>query len=835
MAIAPCLIAVTACVAAPPEAAAGHVQGASAQGQSAAELAVAARLADAWTREGFLILEPADVVPSDLACGLAMFKAAAELRPGDAAMWRHLVSAAQLAGPIMPEAEELGRSALAMLAKLAPEDQAVRLQRIVDAVEQRNTAEERISAIRSFLAPDVVNSIGAPVAARLAFDVALLESRRGNMDAFAQDIALALSLSPAFPAAAQTAAGFFAERSDDPIGQAELLVTAVMADPGDERTLQRLGNLLLQYGAYGSAARIFRMAGDAASAAERSQNVQDVIASDAALALWMSGRPADGLEVMKRRGQRRAAAFLESVMQQNPTLTRTEAAAIPPMVPVAATSMEIALMRALGDEAGSAASRDSLITGIVTSTRLSLEQTPPMTDVAAESLLEAANALALLGGTEEQVRSLVTAADKIKPLTEQARARFEAWILLNAGQPAKALELFAAHASGDALSAYGTAMAETAAGDRQKGMRALLELARSARSVLPGALAAEEVRRVIGSAVPPEAVAARLDAVVAGIPPSVDRMLAGSDRALGLIIEPVSVRAGPFDPILVDVRVQNRTAIPMAIDAQGPIERTVAIVPRITLTSESNVLRFPPSILPIDRMLELGGGQSVTVRVDLMWFGPGRRLIVSPLDGAQVALRGSLNFLAMPGSVRHGSLGTDATSQMMRVDGVPRTADWLEQSIAVVGGEFSEDAVVRTALLLHISESQETAEEDRVRARDAALAAFVRWPVVARTWITLVAPAYEVVPEEFLKVAYADPDPRVRAAAVLVFASDPRQEEVIRSLASEDAFERALAEVVVSRFDRERSRVADRLRMGEQTQTGPAGQPPMGAGTPSGR
>ena len=835
MALAPCLIAVTACVAAPAEAAAGHVQGPSAQGQSAAELAVAARLADAWTREGFLILEPADVVPADLACGLAMFKAAAELRPGDAAMWRHLASAAQLAGPIMPEAEGLGQSALATLAKLAPEDQVVRLQRIVDAVEQRNTAEERISAFRSFLAPEVVSAIGAPVAARLAFDVALLESRRGNMDAFAQDIALALSLSPAFPAAAQTAAGFFAERSDDPIGQAELLVTAVMADPGDERTLQRLGNLLLQYGAYGSAARIYRMAGDAASAAERSQNVQDVIASDAALALWMSGRPADGLEVMKRRGQRRASAFLESVMQQNPTLTRTEAAAIPPMVPAAATSMEIALMRAIGDEPGGAAGRERLVAGIVTSTRLSLEQTPPMTEVAAESLLEAANALALLGGTEEQVRSLVAAADKIQPLTEQAKARFEAWILLNAGQPAKALELFAANASGDAVSAYGTAMAETAAGDRQKGMRALLELARSARSVLPGALAAEEVRRVTGSAVPPEAIAARLDAVVAGIPPSVDRMLAGSDRALGMMIDPVGVRAGPFDPILVDVRVQNRTAIPMAIDAQGPIERTVAIVPRLTLTSESNVLRFPPTILPIDRMLELGGGQSVTVRVDLMWFGPGRRLIVSPLDGAQVALRGSLNFLAMPGSVRHGSLGTDATSQMIRVDGVPRTADWLEQSIAVVGGEFSEDAVVRTALLLHISESQETPEADRGRARDAALAAFVRWPVVARTWITLVAPAYEVVPEEFLKVAYADPDPRVRAAAVLVFASDPRQEEVIRSLASEDAFERALAEVVVSRFDRERSRVADRLRMGEQTQTGPAGQPPIGAGSPSGR
>lgn len=828
-----CLIAVTACVAALSEASSGASAG-PAQATPGADAAIAARLADAWTREGFLALEPADIVPADLACGLAMFRAAAELRPEDPAMWRHVVRAAQLAGPIMPEAEDIGRTAISTLAKLAPEDQSVRLQRIIDAVEQRNTAEERISAFRAFLAPDVVKSIGAPVAARLAFDVALLESRRGNMDAFAQDVALALSLSPAFPAAAQSAAGFFAERSDDPIGQAELLVTAVMADPGDERTLQRLGNLLLQYGAYGSAARVYRMAGDAASAADRSQNVQDVIASDGALALWMAGRAGDAFELLKRRGQRRAEAFLESVLMQNPTLTRTEAAAIPPMVPTIAASMEVALVRALGDEAAAASARDRLLKGTATSARLSMEQTPPMVPIAAETLLEGANALALLGGSEEQVRSLVTAADKIQPLTEPAKARFEAWILLNSGQPAKALELFAANSSGDAVTAYGTAMAETAAGDRQKGMRALLELARSGRSVLPGALAAEEIRRVTGASVPAEEVAARLDAVVAGIPPSVDRMLAGSDRALGMMIEPVTASVGAFDPVLIDVRVQNRTTIPMAIDAQGPIERTVAVVPRLTMTSESNVLRLPPIIVPVDRVLELGGGQSVTARINLMWFAAGRRLVASPLDGAQIGLRGSLNFLAMPGSVRHGSLGTDASCDTIRVNGVPQTAEWLEQSIAAVAGEFSDDAVVRTALLLHLSESKGASEEDRVRARDAALAAFARWPANARAWIALVAPSFEVVPEEFVKAAFADADPRVRAAALLVYATDPRQEEVTRALASDDAFERTVAAEVVSKYDRERARVADRLRMGGQSQTGPMTEPP-GSGTPPGR
>lgn len=837
MTLVPCLMAIAASAAAHVEAGPGTRSAAAIRSSEQPERAIARRLADAWTREGFLALEHADVVPADLSCGLAMFLAAADLRPEDPDMWRHVVRASQLAGPILPESESAGRSALATLAKLAPEDQVVRLQRIVDAVEQRNTAEERISAFRSFLAPDVVRSIGAPVAARLAFDVALLESRRGSMEAFAQDMALALSLSPAFPAAAQAAAGFFAERSDDPIGQAELLVTAVMANPGDERTLQRLGNLLLAHGAYGSAARIYRMAGDAAEAADRSQNVQDVIASDAALALWMAGRPADGLEVMRKRGQRRAVAFLESVMRQNPTLTRAEAAAIPPLVPAAASSVEVALIRALGDEAVASSRREQLAGGAATSAKLSMEQSPPMKDVAAETLLEASNALALLGGSEDLVRSLYTAADRIQPMTDQAKARLEAWIMLNSAQPAKALELFAANASPDPVTQYGTAMAETAAGDRQKGMRALLALARSARSVLPGALAAEEVRKATGASVPPEDVAARLDAVVAGIPPSVDRILAGSDRALGLIIEPVNRSSGPFDPVLVDVRVQNRTSFPMAIDALGPIERSVAVTPRLTMTSQPNVLRLAPIIVPVDRMIELAGGQAVTVRMDLMWSIVGRRLVAAPLDGAQVGLRGSLNFLAMPGSIRHGSLGTDTTCDMIRVDGVPQTAAWLEESLAVVSGSSSEDAVVRTALLLHLSESKDASEGDRTRALEAALAAFPKWSAHARAWITLVAPAGEAIPERFAQLAWADPDPRVRAAATLVYASDPRQPEVQRSLASEDAFERTVAEAVIARFDRERARVADRLRMGEQSQTGPGGQPAGagGPGSPSGR
>lgn len=834
MSLVPCLIAAVVAGAAVQPAAAGRAsspRAAQAPAVTPADAAIARRLADAWTREGFGVLEPADVVPADLASGLAIFRQAAELRPDDAAMWRHLARAAQLAGPLVPDADATARSANARLAKLEPQDQVVRLQRIVDAIEQRDTAEERISALRSFLAPEVVRSIGAPVAARLAFDLALLESRRGNMDAFAQDVAQALALCPAFPAAAQAAAGFFAERSEDPVGQAELLVTAVMADPGDERTLQRLGNLLLQYGAYGSAARVYRMAGDAAAAGDRSQNTQDVIASDAALALWMSGRPADALELLRRRGQRRAAAFVDSLLEMNPTMTRAEASAVMPRVPTIAASLEVALLRASGNEAAVSAALQDLAAGTANAARTSEDQPQVVRTAAAETLLEGANALALLGGSADQVRALLASAEQISPLTDQAKARFEAWVLLNSGEPAKALELFSANSSGDPVTAYGTAMAESAGGDRQKGMRALLDLARGARSLLPGALAAEEVRRATGSSVPPEEVAGRLDAVVAGIPPAVDRMLAGSDRALGLLLEPVSRSCRAFDPILVDVRVQNRSTIPMAIDSLGPIERSVAVTPRLSMTSESNMLRLNPVVVPIDRMLELGAGQAVAARIDLMWYAAGRSIIASPLDGVQIGMRGSLNFLAGPGTVRHGSLGADATCEMIRVDGIIWTAAWLDESIALVGGEMSDESVVRTALLLHLSQSKGAAEEDRVRARDAALAAFPRWTPSARTWITLVAPRGESRCDQFAQLAWSDADPVVRTAATLAFAADSRQAEVERALASDDAFERTVAAGVVSRFDRERARIAERLRSGDRSQdsapgAGAAASPP---------
>lgn len=804
-----------------------------APGDPATDAAVSRRLADAWTREGFSALEHSDIVPADLACGLALFRAAADLRPDSDMMWRHLLRAAQLAGPLVPEAEEASRTAVAAISRLAPNDQVIRLQRIVDAVDARDTAEGRIAALRGFLEPEAVKVIGAPVASRLAFDLALLESRRGSMDAFAKDIATALSLSPAFPAAAQTAAGFFAERADDPIGEAELLVTAVMADPGDERMLQRLGNLLLQYGAYGSAARVYRMAADAASAAERSQSLQDTIASDAALALWMGGRPVDALEVLRKRSQRRASAFLEAVLQQNPNLTRSEAEAIPPLVPTINLALEVAIVKATGDQASADAGLNAIAAAAASQARLSMEQKPPLADTAAETLLEGASAVALLGGSAEAVNSLVSAADRIRPLTEQAKGRYAAWNALNAKDPAKAVELFKASPSDDPATLYGLARAEAEAGDRQAGMRALLDLARRGRSLLPGALAAEEIRTRLGSTVPSEEVAARLDAIVAGIPPVVDRLLAGSERALGLMIECPAPGVRPFDPVPLRVRVQNRTSIPLAIDVQGPVERTVAIVPRLSITSEANVLRMPPIIVPIDTLLELHPGQSADVEIDLMWFAVGRRVVESVLDGAQVGVRGSLNFLALPGTIRAGSLGADTNAEAVRVDGVPQTAAWIEESIAMVQGDLTDAALVRAALLLHQAANASAPEAERTRASEAACAAFARWPARARTWMALCAPRGDAQVPAFAELAWKDPDPAVRAAATLAFATDPRQPGVEAALASADAFERAAAGAVVAKFERERARIADRLRLNERVPqaAGPGTVPDIGPPT----
>ena len=187
------------------------------------------RYANILMCQAYLLVSPTDLSPAELDAAIFLSRKAALLQPADIDKWRMVLSLASLSGEMSPYAAEVSQEVIGRLVKLCPEDQVLRLRRILQDIDRRETAVDRVNAFKKYLTPEAIKVIQAPVASRIAFDLALFQFRRGDTEAFGTYLMQSLTLSPAFPAAAETSAGFINERIDDPVGECELLVTAAFA------------------------------------------------------------------------------------------------------------------------------------------------------------------------------------------------------------------------------------------------------------------------------------------------------------------------------------------------------------------------------------------------------------------------------------------------------------------------------------------------------------------------------------------------------------------------------------------------------------------------------
>jgi hypothetical protein len=174
-------------------------------------------LSAAWLADLFVFTLDKDISDEGYESVLQLARRCAALAPDRRPAWDMvLVLADQIESGKPDLAREARREALAALAKLDPADDVVRLARVGDAIDAHPTAEARVRAYEAVLAPQNRAAIGAPVAARLGYQLASLESRIGNTELFARWLGDAVKTDPSFPAAAQAAAGFFRMRVNDP-------------------------------------------------------------------------------------------------------------------------------------------------------------------------------------------------------------------------------------------------------------------------------------------------------------------------------------------------------------------------------------------------------------------------------------------------------------------------------------------------------------------------------------------------------------------------------------------------------------------------------------------
>ncbi len=781
-------------------------------------------------REAYTTVTPTDLAPAELEAAIFFAKKSALLAPDDPIRWRTLLGLCGFAGDIMPEAVDAGQIALERLSKLEPGDQVIRLRRLLQEIGRFQKAEEQVEVFKRYLTPEAIKVIGLPIASRLSFDLALLELRMGDVEAFGRDLAQALALSPAFPAAAETAAGFVNEKLDDPIGEAELLVTAIMANPLEERMWGRLGALLLQEGAYGSAARVYQLAELAARSKKLNDAIIDVIVTDQALALWGSGRAQDAVAVLQRHialcAERQATQF----QSYNPTLSRAECEAVPfatpPLVAVVEAAIQVsskqpraadAITRMIKAANDQAATDDPPPPPARLGDVENVEARRRQAEVAAAGLLDTAMTAALMRVEAPLVQGLVETAEKKAPLSDDAKLRFSAWLKLMAGDGAGALAMFEQSTSTSPAARLMRAQSLAATGNLKDAARSFLAVATSERGNLIGMLAAHELKQLLGAEIPPTQFAAGLDGIVASIPPIFEQYLAGTTHALSFQVIPEKRTVEAFDPVRYRLIVTNRSELTMAVAIGGPIKQNVLLQPRLNSSANAGVERLLPQILPFDRAIELAPGESMEMIWDMAITEVGFRLNQDPIAGTTLSIRGALNYIAEAGAFNAGTLGVNPTVENVEVFGVRVDEKWINSAITRVAAPASDEDLRTLVLLQYAAKKKMLSDEQAPRAWKAITDGFAKLPTHGQAWVLLVGPRNVPEIEPMLEIARATTSGEVRGSYLLNYCISPDDAQLAAAIRSNDPFAMMAHAVIASRFQREAARADERMR-GERSQ-----------------
>ena len=153
---------------------------------AAARAKVVERLSRSFAQRARGLLQRDKVYIGLLDSAEALLQVSIELAPDNPQIWRIALDLATTMEDGDPSAAELSTQSLRRLNELEPANEMIRLRRIVDSVSRRQTVEERLAAYERLLAPESVAKIGNAVAARLAFDAAILRRRSGDIAGFEQ-------------------------------------------------------------------------------------------------------------------------------------------------------------------------------------------------------------------------------------------------------------------------------------------------------------------------------------------------------------------------------------------------------------------------------------------------------------------------------------------------------------------------------------------------------------------------------------------------------------------------------------------------------------------------
>lgn len=842
--------------------------GALAQGVEVAELDLEAwcqrQLGNSMSAIAAELVANPEIVAPELMLAYGLAEIATETSPDSEAAWRRLYELGTLLHNNVPDAAEARRRAIQAILRFDPDDPVMRLRLLLDRIEGRPTAAARIEGYERLLAPGNIEKLGNPTAARLAFDLALLQMRVGDQAAGVENVVRALEFDPTFPAAADMAAGLFRATVDNPIDEAELLAIAWSASPLDAVVARALAQLVLRAGDYTNAAEILDLA---LLITPDDARFRSILVADLALALWGDGRPEAALDALERGDRDRTVRIKQEMLAAGDDPFDVEALLVPP-APEAAL-VEAAIIARTGTRLDRDAAIETLFAAFEfelsrLATEASVVEADTTLDEATRSgidadvraararlVLDEAWARAWFGWQPDldenrsSLEELLDQADELGSLQDEQRAIIEGWWAIHDQEYARARSLLEPAAARSPYALAGMALLEEVEGASKQAARRYLEVYRDRPGDLVGIWCRSRLAALLGVDVPPTNEAKLMaEMLQSTLAPGVGRAIRDPKHGVVAIrIEPKTLRYQAYEPVLLELRVTNVSDIPLAIGPDGPLKPSVAIVFDTVsivgimdyLPPEDPLLRPQPLILGVDRVFSIRPQQSVVIEVNLSAAEVAKQIDAASLLGGSFQVRAVSNFVIAPGrGIDAGPFGREAFSPVFRVDGlVPGTMDRTEQMLTRMADASTVSDVKDIASLLAIvtanprtlptgGSREELLGTDDGPVRSAVFTAFATLPPVARAWALstlqrgVTDPNSDVDVNGLIDRVVSDETDFGMAICLARFSPKPASQAIVQGLASADPRIRRMAEAArdLALIEEEREAKAFRLEDG---------------------
>ena len=671
------------------------------RGAEQIQQASASRLSSECIRVARTVLQIQPLSVNEIEVGAALVKMAAEIDPNNPDIWRAWVEMATISDD--PEMRQLG---VKELLRLFPNETPLQLARLRDAVDTLNNASERESLYEQLLSPENQAKLNPSVAARLAFDSAMLQRQLGNTQQFARWLAESVALDPYFTDATAVAVGFFGDESSDPYRRVELLSSLMLANMRDVTTQVSLAELLMSFGAYKGASRIYDIA--LADNANNTSEINNNLLSDMVMAHWAAGNKEAALDIIAKRQRIADEKFRKIIQKQQPRATPLELARVhSPLSPKLATIKAAVYSDAEQQEAEWALRQalDSFASVLV-----ALEDQPDssrITSVFIEHCLQAAWVSVWLGNLVESAENFLLKAETYAPVSEPEKNHIRGWIALRSGDTETAEKLFTSLGEERDSTIVGLALVRLSQGRDREAAHLFLQVARDSAGTLVGIWSRNQLEKLLGQEIVARGGVGAIETLIENIPSTVDEYPTNPTVTYSIRANAVSTSVGPYQPILIEIELSNNGLLPMQIAQQGPIQPVVLLQAntQIVNTSINNTI---PIIIPINRKLILYPRERFTITVDLRNYWVGSVFNEWPTGGGFLQFYAISNFSIRTAENIGGSivlvyepttLGSKSNEAEVYIEGVKPTDQWLKNALAKVNEMNSPDDLISFALL----------------------------------------------------------------------------------------------------------------------------------------